>query len=288
MLTRVFLFLILTCSGICLSSLPPSFSDWNEWLFHQKIGWRGLHLDSRIPYELLVDKLEVKKYVCDDILVAKTFFATDDPELIFMESLPNIFMMKANNACDRGLLVKDGMLLLRKKDDYNFVPIPVTNEILRSYAKKWLKIPFMPNTEFQYGLIKPMILFEEYLHNYNKEIQLFCFYGETKLIRIFFRGGNRKKQDPFSYYDLNWNLLDCSHSEYETKKIDKPEWLDKLLSFAEKFTTTIDHVRVDFFLDDQDLYFGEFTFTTEGGWTGLIPDDLQKFLGSCWDYPNLD
>jgi hypothetical protein len=54
------------------------------------------------------------------------------------------------------------MILARMKRDINFVPVPATNAILRAYAKNWLSEPYQPNTERQYGLIKPMILFEEY------------------------------------------------------------------------------------------------------------------------------
>lgn len=288
MFKYICLFLAVACSGFCLSPPPSCPAKWDEWLFYQKIGWRGLHLDPRIPYELLVDKLEVKKHVSDDILIAKTLFATDDPELIFIELLPKTFMMKANNACARGLLVKDGILMSTKKYDTKFVPIVATNEILRSYAKNWLESPYLADKELQYGLIKPMILFEEYLENHNMEIQLFCFSGKTQLIRIFFRGTCKNKHDLFSYYDSNWNLFPYSYQDYETEEIEKPEYLDKLISFSEKFTTNIDHVRVDFFLNGKDVYLGEFTFTTSGGSKGLILDDLQKFLGDCWAYPDSD
>ena len=108
------IFFILSCLlfslGFCSPSIPPKPRGWDNWDFNQKVAWRGEKLDPRIPYGLLVDKLRVKEIIKNSVLVAKTLLATDDPKDISIQSLPSSYVMKANNACDRGVLVKDGMI----------------------------------------------------------------------------------------------------------------------------------------------------------------------------------
>lgn len=274
------------CNGFCSAQIPEKPAKWDKWSYTEKIAWRGKNLDPRIPYGLYVDKLKVKEIMQDSILVAKVLFATDDPSAISVESLPDRYFMKANNASGRGLLVKDGMILASCKGESDFVPVPATAENLRSYANDWLTIPYRDEKEMQYSLVKPMILFEEYLDQHHTDINLFCFYGKVKLIVIFFIDEYQKKP-VLSWYDSDWNIIEASHSKYQTvnKKIEEPAWLKKLIAYTEQLTQHIDHVRVDYFLSGNDIYFGEFTFTTGVKGLRFHPKSYKYVLGSYWKYP---
>ena len=157
---------------------------------------------------------------------------------------------------------------------------------MRSYADEWLKTPYSPGVEDQYALMKPMIIFEEYLENLKLDVELFCFHGEVKLIEVLFIE-DYKKQPTISFYDRDWNLLETTHPHHQVKneKITRPLWLDQIIAFTEDFTIkeNIDHVRVDFYLNGKDIYFGEFTFTTG---PGVIPESFQAMLGSYWSFPS--
>ncbi len=284
MIFRWLIIFILFVDAKVFSLSPPNKpSNWEDWTFGQKISWRGLNLDPRIPYGLLVDKLQVKKIVQDEILTAKVFFATNDPSQIFIKNLPKNFVMKANNASDRGILVKNGMVIATRKREANFVPRQCTNKFLRSYAKKWLTDLYSADKEKQYGLVEPMIFFEELLEDITMEIELYFFNGKVRVIALFFIEGYTK--DPMvSYYNENWNLFDTTHPKFQViaEPIEKPHCMDKLIAFGERFAEKIDHVRIDFFVNGKDIYFGEFTFTTGGG-NGL--DHLNAMAGSYWDFP---
>jgi hypothetical protein len=169
------------------------------------------------------------------------------------------------------------------KRDINFVPIPVNDSLLISYAKTWLAETYSPKAEYQYGLIKPMILFEEYLENITMDIELFCFNGEVKLIEILLIDAYKNKPI-ISFYDADWNLLETHHPFHKVRNqpIDRPIWLDQLFEFVKQYTQSIDQVRVDFYLNGEDIYFGEFTFTTGNG---VVPSTFQKMLGSFWNFP---
>lgn len=271
------LFLTYFSIGFCSISIPPKPAQWDEWTFDKKLYWRARHPDPRIPYDLLVDKLRVKEVLKDLVPTAKVLAATDDPETIAIENLPQNYVMKANNASARGLVVKDGIIIARRKKSSGFTPKVATTEILRSYADKWLKSPYsLRFDERQYDLVKPQIFFEELLENFVMDIELFCFYGKVELIKIAFY----KDRFDVVILDLDWNVI---KTNIKNKKIAKPVWIDKLLAFTEKLTQNIDHVRVDYYLLDNDIYFGEFTFTTA---LHLVPKSRQLEMGSYWIYPD--
>ncbi len=279
----IFLIFAIASAESYPSNIPEKPSGWDHWTFDQKVAWRGQHLDPRIPYVSYADKLKVKEIVGNSILAAKTLFATDNYKLIFTQALPEKYVMKANNASGRGLLVMDKKILARKKRDVDFVPILATDSCLRYYARKWLSEPIAPDTEHHYSLIKPTILFEEYLENITMDIELFCFNGKVELIEILFID-SYKTNPVISFYDADWNLLKTTHPIHcvRNEAIDRPIWLDKLFEFVQQYTQDIDQVRVDFYLNGEDIYFGEFTFTTGGE---VVPATFQKTLGSCWKFP---
>lgn len=283
--TRCMIFLLCLLVAPLFSIDPPSKpSQWDNWNFDQKVQWRGENLDPRIPYAPLVDKLHVKKIVQGEVATAKVYLETDDPAQICMENLPQNFIMKANNASGRGILVKNGMILATKKRERKFVPKACSDEVLRSYASKWLTNLYREDKEKQYALIKPMIFFEEFLEDISMEIELYFFNGKVRVIALFFVDGYTKNPR-VSYYDENWNALEVTHPKFVVnhEPIQKPPYMDKLIAFGELFAEKIDHVRIDFFVTNEEVYFGEFTFTTGGGYQ--LPH-LNKIVGNYWSFPD--
>jgi hypothetical protein len=59
--------------------------------------------------------------------------------------------------------------------------------------------------------------------------------------------------------------------------------VDKLIALGERFAEKMDHVRIDFFVCNNDVYFGEFTFTTGGGYH---LNHLNAMIGRNWDFPD--
>lgn len=272
------LILLLVITSLSFGAIPTKPKDWDNWTFDKKRSWRGKNPDPRIPYGLLVDKLKVKEIMGrqNTVGVAKTLYATDDPQTISIDNLPGSYLMKANNACKRGLKVIDGKLTAKNKGKQISTPTPVTNEILQKFAADWLKSRYSAKYgERQYSLVTPMILFEEYLENYTMDIEFFCIYGKAHLIKA----GIYRDNFRVFFYDPEWNLLKTNTNG---KNLPKPEWLDKLAAFTEKLVQNIDHVRVDYIVCKDAIYFGEFTFTTG---MHVVPRGLQQQLGSYWVYP---
>ena len=66
---------------------------------------------------------------------------------------------------------------------------------------------FYSGFEFLYMNIKPKIIAEKYLENFDGEIyvyKVFCFNGKAESIMFL---NDRQRHLKMSFYDLNWNKL---------------------------------------------------------------------------------
>ena len=97
-----------------------------------------------------------------------------------------------------------------------------------------------------------------------------CIYGQP--VSIGFRRGNTQNN-----YDIDWNPL----TPIRIKDIEKPEHLDKMIRFAKLLSAQFEFVRIDFYYVNQNIYFGEFTFTPSGG-NPFFPIDIENKLGTIW------
>ena len=55
---------------------------------------------------------------------------------------------------------------------------------------------------------------------------------------------------------------------------------------AEELCKGFEHVRVDLYLIDKKIYFGEMTFTNGNGFEKIIPDEYNYKLGALWPFDN--
>ena len=261
--------------------------DWDEMTYSRKIKWRCQNPDPSIDYPKFVDKHLVKRTVARYFDSARVYDLVTDPESIDTGKLPPTYVMKATTGWDMSLLVFDGVIrgqnrtaidMGRKADKKSLVEI----------AGRWLDSPEASRKcrkELHYRYIKPRIVFEEFLHPIDCELQHFLFFGKCKLARVIRRGFDHSGQGDYCFYDENWNAI---HSDiYRSRRrrdvsagsISLPRYdlLDKLESVCSR----IDHVRADFFIVDNRPYFSEFTFTHAGGKNNFSDEWSQK-LGQCW------
>jgi len=88
-------------------------------------------------------------------------------------------------------------------------------------------------------------------------------------------------------YDLDWNL----HPEYTREKyqnmrrLPKPESLQYMIDASKVLSEPFPHVRVDFYEVDGKLYFGELTFTPDGGYVPYLTDHYLLELGQQLQLP---
>ena len=67
------------------------------------------------------------------------------------------------------------------------------------------------------------------------------------------------------------------------KKIIKPKKFDEMIDLSRKLSSSIPHVRVDFYIINGKVYFGELTFFDSAGLEKFTPEKYDEILGSYID-----
>ena len=60
---------------------------------------------------------------------------------------------------------------------------------------------------------------------------------------------------------------------------------DELIRRSELLSSTFHHARVDFFIVNDKIYFGEITFTNGAGFDQIKPIDFDRKMGSWLELP---
>jgi hypothetical protein len=117
-----------------------------------------------------------------------------------------------------------------------------------------------------------------------KDYKIFCFSGVPKIIQVHSdRFTNHKK----SVYDVEWNLIPASVGSHADPNIiiTKPKKLEEMLDLAKILSKNIPHVRVDFYLIHDEIYFGELTFTTANGFKKFESKEFALQMGNWIELP---
>lgn len=250
----------------------------NPKTFNEKLQWLKLY-DRKKIYTTMVDKLEVKKQIASiigDKYIIPTIGAYDDFNDIDLDKLPNRFVIKCTHDSGGLLIVKD-----KKRLDIN----EAKNKI-----NKYLKVNYYYHgREWPYKNVKPRIILEKYLID-KKNAQLmdykfFCFDGKVKFFKIDY---NRFTRHQANYYNIDGTLLrfgeEVCPPDFD-KKIIMPTNLKKMMGLAEKLSTDIPFVRVDFYDVNGKIYFGEMTFFPASGFGKFIPEEWDAIIGEMLKLP---
>lgn len=251
----------------------------NPVTFNQKIQWIKLY-DKEPLKETCSDKYTVREYVekagCPEIL-NELIWEGYEPEKIPFEELPEKCVIKATHGQGMNLICKNLSELNREK----------TIKLL----KKWLKEKYLPcYGESFYGKVRPRIIVEKFLGDESGEepadYKVFCFNGEPKIIDVH---TGRFTNHTRNFYDLEWNLLKGVRMNYpcdENAAIPKPEELEQMLAYARCLSRPFIHVRVDFYIVNHKIYFGELSFTNGAGYEKIKPYEFDVELGNMIKLPD--
>ena len=239
----------------------------NPKYYGEKIQW--LKLNGGLE-ELsdLVDKYEVRKYIKDTIgkkYLNDLYGVYDRVEDINFEELPNQFVLKCTNGSGTVIVCDDKNKLNIKK--------------IKKEMKKWLKDKYWKEKkEFQYKNIKNRIIIEKYLENNSKSLtdyKFYCFDGKVYCYGIFYDRFINKSID---FYDRKGNKLEGVKT-CMIKNSDIIEPYDKriknMIELSEKLAKEFTFVRVDFYYVNNQVIFGELTFTDGAGSDAWYPIEFD-------------
>ena len=248
----------------------------NPKTFNEKLQWIKLY-DKNPLMPKCVDKYTVREYVkskgCGEIL-NELLWQGFNPDDIPFEKLPKKFVIKVTHGSTFNIICTN-------EDELNI-------EKAKKQLKKWLKAKFLPcYGEWFYGIEKPRIIVEKFIESKSglKDYKVFCFNGEPKYIGVYSeRETGCTKQE---LYDTSWNLVDGFTGSFVSpnSKTAKPKKLRELLKYSENLSEDFSHARVDFFVEDEKIIFGEITCTSGAGFDKITPHTLNEKMGEYLKLP---
>lgn len=245
---------------------------------NEKINWLKLHESPKLWAEL-ADKFAVRKFIeskgLSDILVPLYGVYNSASDIDF-DKLPNSFVLKTNHGSGDVVIVKDKSNINRK-------------DIIKR-INKFLKMPYgVQSGEPHYLFIKPRVIAEELIIPMDHfstsliDYKIWCFNGEPQHIWACY--SRTKHEVKVETYDLEWN----HHPEFSVfnhhyvdggGNVPKPENLAEMLDIARKLSNNFKQVRVDLYNNGGKIYFGEMTFTGNGGYMDFYTQDFLNEMGT--------
>lgn len=220
------------------------------------------------------DKYRVRDYLQEkgfSELLVDLIGVYDDPEKIDWDILPDSFALKLNVGCGKNIIVNHKTEL----------DIPKTVETMKAWMKEKY---YLGHSEMQYKDVKPYILIERNLSADTgmlpDDYKFYCMNGKSMYVMVCEDREIGKKAKYF-YFDKAWNMMPYSQDALDDpdRVIPKPEGIDLAFEYAEKLSKEFPFVRVDLYIVDGKVYFGELTFTPSAGLdTGRLPA-TDRILG---------
>lgn len=246
--------------------------------FNEKLQWLKLN-DRKPEYTEIVDKYLAKKYVEKRIgekYIIPTLGVWDEFDQIEFEKLPDQFVLKTTH--DSG-----GVVIC--KDKANFDKVAAKRKLEKSLKRNY----YWAEREWPYKNVKPRIIAENYLSFLNGsdlvEYKVFCFNGKPALFLIC-KGEGHTDERTNDFYDLEFNHIPVTVTCPNAKeKCQKPDEYEELLELSRKLAKNTYQLRVDLYVINHKIYFGELTFFHDSGCCKFNPPEWDKRFGDMLKLP---
>lgn len=274
------------CRYLLIFLPDRQFARINLWISYKRFGipYRGLNLknpatftekinylklsDECYKYEKFADKYLVRQFVSEEIgaqyLVPLLGIYKRADEIDF-NLLPDRFILKTNHGSGWNILCEDKKSLNLKK--------------ARRLLSKWLLYnAYYLSREKQVKNIKPLIICEELLDYNINDFKFFCHNGEPFIVQVDIgRFTNHKR----AFYNMTWTKQDFSFVyPIYSEDIPPPEKFEEMKEVAKKLSKQFKFSRIDLYIHQAKVYFGEITFFPEGGSGYFIPPEYDMIMGN--------
>ena len=247
----------------------------------EKLQWLKLYY-RKPEFSKLVDKYEVKSYL--GTLIGEEYIIPllgvwDSVDEIDLDTLSEQFVLKCNHNSGSYVVCKD-----KKNFDFEAAKKILSDGMKENY--------FYSCREYPYKNVVPKIIAEKYIDSLGNddsvEYKVTCFNGKVDFV-TFCKGPAHQSLDVRfnDHYDLDFNKMPW-YAEYRPSGInyEKPEQWDEIIRISEIIAKDIPYLRVDFYIIDNRLYFGEATFYTWAGFMNFQPKEWDLKLGEKIKLPD--
>lgn len=218
--------------------------------------WRKV-FDRNSAFAVYADKLAAKRWakrICPDLLTAEVLWEGDAVADLPEAMLTPGHVIKTNNGCAR-----------------NYMPHRAVwpRAVLERRLRRWLKSRWARLGEWAYSQIEPRLFVERLI-------------GDGRpLLELTFRAFDGKVPLAFAATDWKTEAARAAYLDSEGRRLslvaDGAEALagdfavptaafERARHYAEQLSRGVDHMRLDFLIDGEDVYFGEVTLYTASGY----------------------
>lgn len=156
-------------------------------------------------------------------------------------------------------------------------------------SKKWLTVDFSKNLdEWHYSLIEPRLLLEKKITQENeipRDYKFHCFRQPDGSINYVLQLVNgRFGQESRSYYLNSFNqcVWQHGHNPHHLTE-DEKQSLSIVLKYHDLIMgDDFKYMRIDWYLIENQIYFGEITLTPGAGRANEFGHELEKIMGEWW------
>ena len=224
----------------------------NPKTFNEKLQWLKIY-DRNPLYTKLVDKYLVKDWVKEKIgeeYIIPTLAKYNRAEEINLDELPEQFVLKCNHDSGSVVICKDKCSFDLEKAKGKL------NKCLERDTSSFF-------CEWAYRNVPRCIIAEPFMQEEGQDdlmdYKFFCFGGVP---RIMYMSRDHAENVTTDFFDMDFNHLPIRMQAPPSKvPPKKPEQFEKLKELAACLSQGIPHVRVDFYVINGRIYFGEMTFT---------------------------
>lgn len=253
---------------------------WNHpKTFNEKLQWLKLY-DRKPEYTEMVDKYEAKKYVSSRIgeeYIIPTLGIWNRFEDIDFDRLPNQFVLKCTHDSGGLVIVRD-----KAKLDKDRARVKIERSFKNNY--------YFAGREWPYKNVQPRIIAEQYMADSCSsdltDYKIHCFNGIPKAILVC-RDRYSETGLTEDFYSEAWEHLDIKRPGTPNAAVTekKPKQLDEMLRLSRVLSKGLPFIRVDFYVNDNKVYFGELTLYPAAGIKPFEPDKWDETFGDWITLP---
>ncbi|GGL91369.1 ATP-grasp fold amidoligase family protein [Nakamurella endophytica] len=244
----------------------------NPSTYNEKLGWRILHGATPL-IRRTTDKVAVRGYVAEkghaDLLIPLLGVYEDVREIVW-DDLPDSFVLKASHGCEMNIIVRDKSA--------------VDRDAVLAEAGSWLRQDYYESSrEWAYRGIPRRLLVEKLLLGADGKVpadfKFLVFHGRTAAVRVHL---DRFGDHTVTFFGRDLEPLPVRQRYPVNVDYVPPPEVAGMVDIAEGLAADFDYARVDLYLVDGRVWFGEITHHDGNAQVWFQPVDFDRRLGELW------
>lgn len=248
----------------------------NPRRFNEKLNWLKLYGGAE-DWGRYVDKLEVREHVrraIGSVHLVPLIAQYDSVDEIDWAALPDRFVIKCSHGSHCGLICTD-----KAAFDTEGAEVKLRNWLRRNW--------FWVGREAPYRTIKPRIMVEQFIGDDHpaQDYKLMCFDGIPRIIQVHTK---RNGAACIDFFNLSGQKLEMRKKGYPNSPMERidPRAIRSLYPVAQMLATGFSYIRIDLYLHEGHVFFGEMTFFDSAALREFEPDPINVWLSDMIALPD--